>query len=106
VAPGIPEAARHSTTHHVTAPMFDTVPDNARASGLPGSREPLAIDVKTWVLAPDAFLANHNLAVGAVDCFYGTPHKPTALRPIWQFAIDKRLIRANNARHAGNEQRG
>src|SRR5262249_52904300 len=26
VAPGIPEAARHSTTHHVTAPMFDTVP--------------------------------------------------------------------------------
>src|SRR5215472_16960331 len=28
---------------------------HARASGLPGSREPLAIDVETWVLAPDAF---------------------------------------------------
>ena len=26
----------------------------------PGSRERLAIDVETWVLAPDAFLANHN----------------------------------------------
>src|SRR5215471_11213771 len=25
----------------------------------PGSRERLAIDVEAWVLAPDAFLANH-----------------------------------------------
>ena len=34
-----------------------------------GSREPLAIDVETWVLAPDAFLANHR----GVDQFADDP---------------------------------
>jgi hypothetical protein len=29
--------------------------------GLPGSREPIAIDMETTVLAPDAFLANHRV---------------------------------------------
>src|SRR5215831_17285732 len=49
---------------------FKTAADNhltqrymPRACGLPGSREPLAIDVETWVLAPDAFLANHTIEI-------------------------------------------
>jgi hypothetical protein len=40
--------------------------------GLSGSRGPLAIDLGTWVLSPDAFWANHRgrrslPSIGAID---------------------------------------
>jgi hypothetical protein len=46
----------------------------------PGSREWLAIDVETWVLAPDTFWASHT---GYGDCSLLAPQLASANTPAW-----------------------